>query len=64
MSVPRILATAVAVAGLVAVHGGAQLVATADGNLSPATAVTVDPTLSVSPAFSVGRLCLPGSTCP
>jgi hypothetical protein len=31
---------------------------------SPATQVNVDPTLSVAPAFAVGRLCFPGSTCP
>jgi hypothetical protein len=35
-------------------------------SLSPATAVTATlaPTLSVAPSFAVGRLCLPGSTCP
>lgn len=33
-------------------------------SLSPATAVAVTPTLTVAPTFSVGRLCLPGSTCP
>lgn len=46
--------------------GGAQLELAEADSLSPATAVSaaVTPTLTIAPAFSVGRLCLPGSTCP